>query len=131
MSTLRDQLLALATQQTHREAVKIPNMGEVYIRVMTGAEAMAYSMEGGTMDGQPGLLSASLLVYTVCDSDGQPLFTKEDIPTLANLPFPVYQTLVKTAQRLNALDITLEDVEKNSVPHTRNGSGIASPEHSV
>jgi hypothetical protein len=98
---------------------------------MTGAEAMAYSLEADTMEGQPGMLSALLMVCTVCDHDGQPVFTKEDIPTLVNLPYPVYQALVKTAQHLNALDITLEDVEKNSVPHTRNGSGIASPEHSV
>lgn len=127
MSTLRDQLLALAQQDAHKEAVKVPGLGEVYVKIMSGAEAMAYSMEGDGLQDQPGMLSASLLVHTLCDADGSLLFTQADMPALSALPFPVYQSLVKTAQRLNALDITLEDVEKNSGAHTMNGSGTALP----
>lgn len=127
MMTLREQLLALGQQQAHKEAVKVPGLGEVYVKVMTGAEAMAYSLEGDTLQKEPGMLSASLLVYTLCDAEGAALFTKEDRLSLSALPFPIYQSLVKTAQRLNALDVTLEDVEKNSGAHTMNGSGTALP----
>lgn len=125
--TLREQLLALAQQEAHKEAVKIPGLDGVYVKVMSGAEAMVYSLEGDALQNQPGMLSASLLVYTLCDAEGTPLFTQADRAVISSLPFPVYQALVKTAQRLNALDLSLEDVEKNSAPHTMNGSGIASP----
>lgn len=124
---LRAQLLELAQQDAHKEAVKVPGLGEVYVKVMSGAEAMAYSMQGDTYQNQPGMLSAALLVQTLCDAEGTQLFTTADMAALSALPFPVYQSLVKVAQRLNALDVSLEDVEKNSATHTMNGSGIASP----
>lgn len=96
--------------------------GAVYIRVMNGDERMTWETESEAAakaereDGRsPALVAVlRLLVATVCDADGKPLFCLGDIPTLAAKPAPLLLFLAGQAKRLNALSTEdIDALEKN------------------
>ena len=57
---------------------------------------------------------AKVLSYTVCDQDGNRLFSPTDIGLLADLPSPAVQPLYDAALTLNHLqEVDTEDAAKN------------------
>lgn len=56
---------------------------------------------------------AALVIITVVDEKGNPLFTEKDIPQIGKLSSMALDPVIKAAQKLNGLDIKIEEAEKN------------------
>lgn len=130
MDLTRDHLFSLDLDT--RVAVEIPELGgTLYIKRLSGAEGFALSIESfadAEMTEQE--RRALLLIYTVCNSAGAPLFTRDDIQAILQLPFVLVYPLVVQANTLNGFDIPVTELKKNSLVIRNGFSGIESPVHS-
>ena len=66
-------------------------------------------------DGQPvnGVLGpANLLLHTLCNAAGEPVYTKDDAEAIRNIPFPQMGGAYSKALELNLLG-NVEEAEKN------------------
>jgi hypothetical protein len=97
--------------------------GYVYVRVMTGIDRETFE----THLRDQGTIRAWTAVLTVCDAEGQLLFTHEDLAALCQRSFLPLDRIFEVARRLNAL--TAEEVEalaKNSRSDQSDDSGLDS-----
>jgi hypothetical protein len=119
-----DRESVLRLRQRKVEKLDVPETGDcVYVRQMTGAErdeleALMFNAETGTIH----LLNvpnrrAVIASLTLCDENGQRLFTKHDVPLLGSLGYEFLDRVTTAALRVNGLnDTAVEDAEKNSEP---------------
>ncbi|SIN97628.1 hypothetical protein SAMN05444166_1870 [Singulisphaera sp. GP187] len=113
MSLTREQFLAA---ELPRKKVTLPDGGEVYVRTLTAAqreewEACLSDTEGARAKG---LIRASLVALTVCDEHGATLFTKADVPALAEKSAPVIIRLFEEASEFNSVTkADVNELEKN------------------
>lgn len=124
-SKLREQILA--SKGIKREPVEVPEWGcTVYVKTMTGAEreAWAKSLLGADKKPDPQEFQAKLVVRTLVDEDGEPIFEPGDAATLhREHSAAVIGTLFKAADKLNALGLeAVEQAEKNSESAQTEGS---------
>ena len=110
--SLRD--LILKADDLKRVPVEVPEWETtVYVRTMTGLEQDRFEVfakeEGGLN------VRAALLVASVCDEDGQPVFVAEDIPALGEKSGAALDRLVEVAMRLSGIGKKdMDALEKNS-----------------
>lgn len=107
----RDQIFA-AQDIPPPEKVDVPEWGgDVYIRVMTGAERNAWDLSTITITGSgkqtkvtPNLKDsrAKLLVLTLCDETGKRLFTDQDVAKSARRTPPCWIDCLKRRSRSTA-----------------------------
>jgi len=110
----KEQILAPRKQVIETVHVKKWG-GSVGVKVMTAGERDAWEA-AAFVDGKVNRenFRARLLVHTVCDDQGAPLFTSDDIPALAQQESPAVVRLVKKAMEINALsDGDVDDLTKN------------------
>jgi hypothetical protein len=113
--SLKDQFLSLQSK-LKIEPVTIEGMTEpVYVRTLTGRErdafeASCFQQKGKNREINTENLRAKLLVRSICDADGQRLFTDADVNLLGNMPADVLDTLFAKAQELSGLGT--KDVEE-------------------
>ena len=114
MTTLnRDAILA--ADDYFREYVDMPEWGGgVYVRALSAAAGlgMANRPEADEMD-QATANIGWLLVKTVVDENGQPIFTNDDIPALMGKSKAAIDRLMTVAMRVNGMGSFGESAEKN------------------
>lgn len=124
MSKALGRKAILATPDAGRTKVDVPEWGGyVWVHVMSGTERDAWEVtiikEGKEAQKN---MRAKLLVLTVRDDDGQPLFTAEDIPALGKKHYLVLDKVLDESKRINRLtDKSMEELEGNSAPSRSDG----------
>lgn len=114
----KDELLALAGNLKTREIELEELDAVVVVREMTAAQRdnwgnrMQRELKRGA--GYVSNARALLLMYTVVDADGSPMFTDDDLEQISKLPTRVVEPLVKAAEQLNGMAAgSVEEAEKN------------------
>lgn len=91
------------------EAVAVPEWGgEVYVKGMDGIERDAFEASIVRMKGASGRVNmenirAKLAVHTICDEEGNKLFTDKDIAALGKKSAAALQRVFVVAQRLSGI----------------------------
>lgn len=120
MSLTREQILGIKDLKI--EPIFVPEWNDtVYVRSMTGAERDAFEAsiyEFNQSTGKSKLklefMRARLCSFTICDQEGNRLFTDEDVQALAAKNSTALLRIVSLAQRLSAVtDEDLQELEKN------------------
>lgn len=119
----RDQILN--TPNAGRVAVPVPEWGGfVWAHVMSGSERDAWESEiikQGAADANINM-RAKLLVLTVRDDEGRPLFTDADVERLGQKDHRILDHVIEQSKRINRLtDKTMEELAGNSVPSRSEG----------
>jgi hypothetical protein len=106
----REQILG-SDDRTRRE-VKVPEWGgSVYVGVMNANQREAWEVAA---EGKSGALE-TLVVQTVCDEAGRPVFAADDLPALREKNGVVMMRLARAALQVNKLTKKdIEELEKNS-----------------
>ena len=117
----------LAAQDTVLEVVAVPEWGgDVTVRSLTGAErdwleSQIVHREGKTVTTNLENLRAKLAAMTLCDAEGQRLFTEQDITALAAKSAAALDRVFQVAARLSALrEEDLAEAARSFAP-ARNG----------
>jgi len=123
----------LAPQPLEKRPVTVPGLGSCYVRAMSAGERDEFEIahtKGKSRD-----LWARLVACTVCDEEGDLVFSPADIPALSALPAASLQALVVAATEVNRLtegDVAdLEAAGKNSSSDRNGNSSSDSPLPSV
>lgn len=97
MALTRDQILAARrNRKPHR--FEVPEWGgDVFIRVLSAEDQLAY--DGVEAKEVPG----RVLIDSLCDENGERLFTDEDYAELIKEDFPVIMRVFAEAAHLNGL----------------------------
>lgn len=112
----RDSILS--ADDLKREMVTVPEWGgDVYVSEMTAAEQDRFSAELLRADkegGHPDNFRARYLAATLCDEQGNRLFSDTDVVELGRKSFAVIDRLFGIAQRTNGVTKeAAEEIEKN------------------
>jgi hypothetical protein len=121
-------LAAAAPAAAPRIEVPIPALGEgetVFVRPMTAGERDRF--EQHQVKDPHTRFRSRILIASVCDENGLPMFTEADTPQLENLPSPIVEPILLAALRANKLrDEDLDDTRKNSASGPASGSDAGS-----
>lgn len=119
MTLTKDQIIAV--QDIKIEAIDVPEWGgSVMVKGLTGKERDQFESSIVEFNGRKERLNlanvrAKLACLTICDEEGQRLFSEKEVDELAKKSANALQRIFLVAQRLSG--ITGEDVEnytKNS-----------------
>jgi hypothetical protein len=100
----KEEILSITDKAT--KEIEIPEWnGSVYVKGMT-FEDQDYISSLGEDNNQ----NQKLLIKFVCDADGNPLFTEEDIPALKKKSVQAFKRIIKEVTSFNSMD----EAEKNS-----------------
>ncbi len=87
--------------------------GEVYVKEMTARE-LSEMVDLTQLPENEGLTMRSvLLIHTLCNSKGERFFEIGDRETVEGFGVSIVQDLFEIAQKLNGMDKTTDDLEKN------------------
>ena len=106
MPLSRDDIIARIRAKPKVRPVTIERFGDIFLRVMTGGERD--ELENIVAKGLSGK-RALIALFTVCDENGDNLFTRADLPELGKLPYSVLDDIFVASAELN--EITAEAVE--------------------
>jgi cytochrome c553 len=111
----------------------VPGLGSCFVRAMSAGERDEF--EVAHAKGKSRDFRARLVACTVCDEDGELVFSTADIPALSALPAATLQPLVAAAVEVNRLseaDVKdLEEAAKNSSSGPNGNSSSDSPSPSA
>jgi hypothetical protein len=118
MALSRDSLLSAANNRK-RMLVDVPELGgELYLQALSTAQVMEYNSTlvpyGKSVP--PTVFAkamARLLVFSVCDVEGNPLYTEEDIDALSFNDLGVLTKLRKHIIEISGLDLDVGQVADN------------------
>lgn len=104
----------LGADDLRTETVEVPEWGgSVTIRTMTGSDVDALQSVLAEPDGRRRFRDA-LLVATVVDDNGAPLFAPADVPALRTKAAAALSRVANASMRLNGLSSeAVESAEKN------------------
>lgn len=108
----------LSSQDLKKELVSVPEWGgDVWVRAMTGGERDKFEASVVEQRGKKQIfhtqdIRAKLVALTVCDEDGQLLFSQPDVKALSEKSASALQRIYEVAARLSG--ITEEAVEELS-----------------
>lgn len=139
MSKILSKADILTASDLTTEQVEVPEWGgAVIVRSMTGAQRDAYEATLMTRDAAGKLevntdnMRAKLLLVTLVDEQGNPLFTAEDLAALSGKNAGAIERLALVAQKLNGLNRTaVDDAAKNSASGQSDTSVSGSPQPSA
>ena len=92
------------------EKVSIPSLGDVYVKEMKVSDQTAYA-KAMKVDGVEDNLTALLFIYSVCDAEGNLLFTEDDIEAINGLPVSITGTVSDKIMSINGLSPNAVEVE--------------------
>lgn len=96
MGLSRDDILAADDRVV--ESVEVPEWGgTVYVRSLTREEIRPFTDAGDEM------AVGMLVSVTVCDEDGRPLFTDDDVPALEKKSVRALNRVLEKAMEVNGL----------------------------
>jgi hypothetical protein len=113
----------LAPQPLERRPVTVPGLGSCFVRAMSAGERDEFEVAHSKSRNKD--FRARLVACTVCDEDGELVFSPADIPALSALPAATLQLLVTMAVEVNRLsEADVKDLEEASgnSPGDRNGN---------
>lgn len=127
----------LAASDLVTQTVDVPEWGgSVVIRAMSGAQRDAYelSLTKAGADGKyvidPENMRAKLLLYTLVDEAGNPLFGMDDLSALASKSAAALERVFTASQALNGLNRgAVDEAVKNSAGDPADSSPSGSPLH--
>jgi hypothetical protein len=123
----------LAPQPLERRPVVVPGLGCCFVRAMSAGERDEFEVAHSKSKNRD--FRARLVACTVCDEEGDLVFSAADIPALSALPASTLQPLVLAATEVNRLtegDVAdLEAAGKNSSSDRNGSSSSGSPLPSV
>ncbi|URF02969.1 phage tail assembly chaperone [Cupriavidus campinensis] len=132
--TILSKAAILAAADLKTEDVEVPEWGgSVRVAVMSGLARDNWISRQGDGKVPYSVFTARVLVSTVVDEDGQPVFDEADIETLRGKNQAAMDRVLAVALRLNGLAATaVEEAEKNSDAAQSGdfGSGSPSPSES-
>lgn len=105
----------LQANDLEKELVPVPEWGgEVYVRAMTGAERDRFEASVVEQRGKKQIfhieqIRAKLASYTICDEQGNRLFTDADVKVLGQKSAAALQRVYEVAQRLSGITDTAVD----------------------
>lgn len=114
--SLKDLLFAAARKPTI-EAIDtsawLPDQ-KVFVRVMSGADADRYNtaVSKATEDKNYLKMEATLVALSLCDGDGNPLCTLEDVSQIMDWPSKRIDEIFRVASRVNRI-ADQESIEGN------------------
>ena len=106
----------LKAEDSKLQKIEVPEWGgHVFVRNMSGAErddfeAETYVTKGKNVEFNRRNLRARMLVKTLCDESGTPMFTTKDIDALGKKSAKALDRCFSTAQKLNGM--TADDVDE-------------------
>jgi hypothetical protein len=109
----------LAADDLPREAIATPEWpgtdGKLFVRTMTAAERVAFSLSLSDRDDNPRLDNywARLAVLTLTDAEGKRVFEDADAEALGRKSGDVLARVAAAAKRLNGLGEYQESARKN------------------
>src|SRR5690349_5982568 len=105
--------LILQADDLQREEVPVPEWGlSVFVRTMTGRERDRFEALHQSMSLDD--FRARVALFTVCDSEGRPLFTEADIPALSAKSARALDRIAARAMQLNRItEADVEELAKN------------------
>lgn len=99
--------------KTSVKSVDIPELGEVYIKVMTAAEREGLERQMQKEVENNGI-RATIFIYSVCDENGVLEFSDEDLEMVKSFPSSIVSKIYDFSSDLNALQPEAkEEVAKN------------------
>ena len=110
-----------------RKKVSVPEWGgEVYVKVMTGAERDQWELQATELLKNPksANIRAFLCALTISDDKGNRLFTDEQIVDLGKKSSVALERVFQVSRKINMVnDSDLDELEKNLEPAVRAVSG--------
>jgi len=109
MSLSREDILNV--KDISIEEVEVPEWGgSIYVKSMTGTERDAFEasiVRANSRSGKANVnmenIRAKIAANTICDENGELLFTKHDITVLGNKSASALQRVFEVAQRLSGI----------------------------
>lgn len=99
--------------KTKVEKLDIPELGEVYIKVMTAAEREGLEKQMKEQLDKGGV-RASIFIYSVCDENGVLEFSDEDLEMVKNFPLSIVSKVFDFSNEINGITSEAqEEVAKN------------------
>lgn len=115
--SIRENILNAKIKKLHEVSITDPEWGidKLYIKLMNGRERLAFQKAAQAMKGNDeSQLIPFVLIHTVCDSDGTPIFSSDDSEAILNLNGSEVDKLLTTSLRVNGLmENSTEDTKKN------------------
>lgn len=116
----------LCTPDAGRLRVEVPEWdGYVWVHVMSGEERDAWEMtiiKEGSKDESTENMRAKLLVLTVRDDDGKPVFTSADISSLGKKDHRTLDHIIDQSKKINRMTPkSMGELEGNSAPGRSEG----------
>jgi hypothetical protein len=112
--SLRDLILGI--KDSRIEAVPTPEWptvdGSIFVRPLTAAER-SHLLYGLTNDERAANWYGRLACKTLCDADGNRLFTDADADELGKHNGALLARICEVAERLAGLGVAVEDAKKN------------------
>jgi hypothetical protein len=93
-----------------REGLTIEDLGTVNVREVSAVEAREYLAREKAKDADELTNAAWLAVRVVCDDQGAPILTEDDIPAIRKMPIRVLKAISSAAARMSGWD---DDSKKN------------------
>ena len=107
----------LGVEDVTTEVVDVPEWGgSVFVRVMSAGERDNFEESSVNRDGTPNLVNyrARFAAMVICDHEGTPQFTPEDVSALALKNANALDRILEAGLRVNALaKDSIEALEKN------------------
>lgn len=112
--SLRDQIQAIGSKFTVKK-VPFDGMKELYVREISAGdrEAIEDGIENKTIGSK---LRATIFIKSVCDKDGNLVFTDEDLDEVNGYRLPLLQKVFEESNKINGLVgvDAVNEAEKNS-----------------
>ena len=111
--------LLLAAHGRKRVPVELPELGTLYIQELSTAQLLEYNMlmldyEGKRiMPTEFARIVARLIVFAVCDADGNSMYTINDVEALSFLDVKILMELRKHIVKLSDVGKSTEEVTSN------------------
>lgn len=96
------------------EKLEIPELGEVYIKVMTASEREGLERQMQKEVENNGV-RATIFIYSVCDENGVLEFDDSDLEAVKGFPLPIVSAVYEASNEINGInDVAKEHAAKNS-----------------
>ncbi len=100
--------------KTKVEKMEIPELGEVYIKVMTASEREGLERQMQKEVENNGV-RASIFIYSVCDENGVLEFNDDDLEMVKSFPVSIVSKVFDFSNKLNGIDAEAKEIAaKNS-----------------
>ena len=114
---IRESILNAKVKKLHEVSINDPSWGvdTLYIKLMNGRERLAFQKAAQQMKGDDeSKIIPFVIIHTVCDADGNAVFSIDDAEAILNLNGKEIDKLFTASLKVNGLmDSSVDDSKKN------------------